>query len=124
MAQVERRVENGKAAKREVAKQKRSRRAEQNGEVDWSELDWSALTALLIEIVDAGGALRIGRTRDGGAWAIGVYLDNDYATEYIQSKEVFSEALGEIAAAWLSDGGEGYTNRVVEARYNASAPPR
>jgi hypothetical protein len=56
--------------------------------------------ALVRALVSQGGCLRIGQTRDGGAWALGVYLGDDYATEYIRPSEDFGGGIGEIAEAW------------------------
>lgn len=104
------RKDDEKANKRAKAKEGRSRRAANGGQVDWREFGWTATAALTMALSDAGGAIRIGRTRDGGAWAIGIYLGDDYATEYIRPAEDFGEAIREIAEAWCPDGGEQYNN--------------
>lgn len=105
MGQAERQAENRKANKREAAKEQRSRRSARVGVASWELVDWQALMALVMAFADEGGAIRIGRTRDGGAWAIGVYLDDDYATEYVRPNEDFADALNEIAEAWLPENG-------------------
>lgn len=105
MAQVERGTEERKANKRAKAKEGRSRRADRAGTANWETVNWQALIALIIAFGDEGGAVRVGKTRDGGAWALGVYLDDDYATEYIRPNEDFDEALHEIAQAWLPENG-------------------
>jgi len=65
---------------------------------------WAILTALTTALMEVDGALRIGFTRDGGALALGVYLGDDYATEYVRPTEDFWTAVEEIAAAWITDG--------------------
>src|SRR5512134_240421 len=92
--------EQNKREDRKVKRiQAKSRRASQ-GAADWAAFDWLRTVALVRALVSRGGCLRIGQTRDGGAWALGVYLENDYATEYIRPSEDFSGALAEIAEAW------------------------
>jgi len=88
------------ANKREKSKQARGRRAQSAGSVNWAEFGWGDVIAATETLCGAGGALRIGTTRDGGAWALGVYLGTDYATEYIRPTEDFSEAVREIIVAW------------------------
>jgi len=58
------------------------------------------LLALAIGAALQGGAIRIGLTRDGGALAIGVYLGEDYGTEYVRPDEDLSVVAREISAAW------------------------
>lgn len=101
---MERASEEKRANKRSRAKEGRSRRAASQGGADWSLFDVPAVIALIMALTEKDGALRIGKTRDGGAWAFGVYLDDDYATEYIRPSENFADAIHEIAAAWLDDG--------------------
>jgi hypothetical protein len=76
------------------------------------------MACLIVEMVAVGGAVRVGATRDGGAWALGIYQGDDYATEYIRPAEDFTTALGEIAAAWLPDKGAGFWERLTDARGN------
>lgn len=105
MGQNERQRENARDNKRERNKQQRSRRAESNGTIDVRGCDWTAIAALITAFGDAGGAVRVGLTRDGGAWAFGCYLADDYATEYVRPSEDFRGALIEIAEAWLPENG-------------------
>lgn len=58
------------------------------------------LLGLAIGTALAGGAARIGLTRDGGALAVGMYLGDDYATEYVKPDEDLGQAVREIAQAW------------------------
>lgn len=101
MAQAERRAEEKKANKRERSKEGRSRRAAAAGEFNLLTVDWISLMALAMTFAVQGGALRIGYTRDGGALALGCYIDDDYATEYIRPNEDFDSALIDISRAWL-----------------------
>jgi len=96
------REQERKINKRDRAKQARGRRASQAGTVDWGGFDWEATQALCEEMVAVGGAVRVGATRDGGAWALGIYQGDDYATEYIRPAEDFETAIREIVEAWLN----------------------
>jgi len=106
MAQVEREKENKRDNRRAKAREARQRRESAQAAWDWDNVDWGQLRLLMIAFADAGGALRIGLTRDGGALALGCYMGDDYATEYVRPNEDIWAALNEIAGAWLPDGGE------------------
>ena len=105
-----------RVSKRDKAKAARSRRASASQEADYRTTDWICTVALVDALVSEGGALRLGVTRDGGAYALGVYLGDDYATEYIKPAEVWEDAIDEIARAWLPDKGEQYLERKIELR--------
>lgn len=62
------------------------------------------VAALAMAFAHEGGACRVGFTRDRGALAIGCYLGDDYATEYVRPAEMLSAAIDEIAEAWLPNG--------------------
>jgi len=97
------RDQDRKLNKRERSKQARGRRAQSAGTVDWSAFDWNCFVAMAEGMVSVGGAVRVGATRDGGAWAFGVYVGDDYATEYVRPAEDFEVALQEIVVAWLGE---------------------
>ena len=59
-----------------------------NVTVGMEDIDLQGLAFCLQAILNAGGALRIGRTRDGGAWAFGIYGDGPQPyTEYVRPSE-------------------------------------
>lgn len=99
---------NKRDNKRARGKAARSRRAAQQGAADYTAASWVSLAALVISTARLSGAVRLGVTRDGGAYAIGMYLDDDYATEYIKPGEDFDAAIEEIAVAWHGDNGAAY----------------
>jgi hypothetical protein len=104
MAQVERKQEEKKAGQRERAMQKRESHRRDTG-VFQLTLPVNVATLCLTNVMaNAGGALRVGFTRDGGALALGMYLGDDYATEYVRPNEDAWEALSEIAGLWVEDG--------------------
>lgn len=114
MAQSERQQENRRDGKRERAKQSRGRRAANAAGISLRSGDWIAIAALVISFAECGGAIRIGYTRDGGALAIGCYLGDDYATEYIRPSEDFRASMLEIAEAWLPEAGVAYHQALQE----------
>lgn len=117
MGQLERAKEDKGSNKRAKAKQARGRRGGTTGGADWKQFDWAATIALVEVLAEQDGALRIGRTRDGGAWALGVYLGDDYATEYIRPSEDFQDAILEICEAWLSyESCSAWAHRLLELR--------
>jgi hypothetical protein len=59
-----------------------------------------ALLQLALGATLVGGAVRIGFTRDGGALALGMYMGEDYATEYIRPSEDLSMIVRELSVAW------------------------
>jgi len=119
MGQLEREQERRTSNKREKAKEGRSRRAASTARVSARDLDWVAVIALVTAFSDEGGAVRIGCTRDSGAIALGCYLGDDYATEYVRPNEDFRNALLEIAEAWLPNAGIGYHQALQELEQRA-----
>lgn len=82
--------------KRRNDKRKRIQQARE--EVVVGSIEAVALLHALDCILRQGGALRIGRTRDSGAWAIGVYGDGDQPyTEYVQATEDINRYFHELA---------------------------
>jgi hypothetical protein len=81
---------NRKDAKRRVADEKRKRREHSfgdGGSADWSGVDGSVLAKAVAAVARHGGAIRLGYTRDGGAYAVGIYGDGEPFTEYIPPSE-------------------------------------
>lgn len=62
---------------------------------DWMNADPALLQQTIAAMAYTGGALRLGYTRDGGAYAVGVYGDGEPYTLYITPKEDLN--------AWLTD---------------------
>lgn len=64
---------------------------------DWSGVDAKLLLNAIAWTAACGGALRLGYTRDGGAYAIGIYLGADSTTEYVRPNEDIEEYLTGLA---------------------------
>jgi len=105
-------VGNGKRNRRAELKQGRSKRASNAATVSWDDANWYAVISLTEALSRRGGAVRLGKTRDGGAYALGIYLGDDYATEYIRGAEDFTEAIDEIVRAWIPEEHSNYLQRL------------
>lgn len=74
--------------------------------IDPNEIDGDALKDLVIVALAVDAAIRIGATRDGGAWCIAVYLDGEVSRAYAGATEDVNECLRDIVAE-LQDPREG-----------------
>lgn len=90
------RVQDRKDEKRgkQMEAKKRRVNGRGNGQVaDWSSCNGELLAKAVASIAKHGGALRLGYTRDGGAYAVGFYGDGDPFTEYITPSDDIDEFL-------------------------------
>lgn len=108
------REQNAKDAKRAAAQERRQTKRREQGTLDVAGLPWLELAALVAEMAETGGAVRIGLTRDRGALALGMYHGDDYATEYIRPNEDVAAAIHGIADVWLPDGLLGLERRMAQ----------
>lgn len=74
--------------------------ASQGDPFDWRTVPADKLLHTIALLATLGGALRIGATRDGGALAVGYYLDGDTWTEYVRPQEdcdaYFENAIADL----------------------------
>jgi len=68
-----------------------------SGTADWANASPELVLALVCLVGAVGGAVRLGYTRDGGAYSIGIYLGNDSKTYYCNEKDGINEKVGELA---------------------------
>lgn len=67
--------------------------------VSITDVDWEGFSVSLSQILNRGGAVRLGATRDGGAWAIGVYGDGSTPyTEYVRPEEDINKYFSDLGA--------------------------
>lgn len=71
---------------------------EKAGVYDLEQVDWQGLLSFIYRVVEAGGAVRVGRTRDGGALNVAIYFNDDYVNEYIRP----GDDVGEVLDAYLT----------------------
>lgn len=102
-----------KDSKRAAAAERREKKRREVGTLDVAGLPWLTLAALVAEMAETGGAVRIGLTRDKGALALGMYHGDDYVTEYVRPHEDIEAALHSIADVWLPDGLLGLERRMA-----------
>lgn len=62
---------------------------------DWATASGEIVIKAITAASNVGGALRFGYSRDGGAFAIGVYGDGDPYTEFVAGTESIDEYLAE-----------------------------
>lgn len=67
---------------------------------DWEACDPNTLVKLIATASKKGGALRFGYTRDGGAYAIGVYAGGDYFTDYVRPSEDIDSYLTDLLSSF------------------------
>jgi hypothetical protein len=90
------RARNQRDDKKKKAEETRRRRVNRstNGTVaDWETVSGELLLKAIATVARMGGALRLGYTRDGGAYAIGIYGDGEPFTEYVPPDESVDELM-------------------------------
>jgi hypothetical protein len=72
--------------------------------VSWKSCDHRVLLRLLDDAIGAGGCVRLGATRDGGAWSIGVYCGDEYFTQYVREEGQLDGTLEDLSL-YFTDAG-------------------
>jgi len=65
----------------------RNRPRRPTGNADWGSASPNTVIRAICSAAKVGGALRFGYSRDGGAFAIGVYGDGEPYTDFVGSTE-------------------------------------
>jgi len=84
---------NRRSARRDEVRAERERQRAVRAAVDIQSIDPAILLSAIEAAVAIDGAIRIGASRDGGAFAIGIYGDGDPHTEYVGNDEDINEYL-------------------------------
>jgi len=92
----ERNKKDDRAKEREQAKKRRERFTGNGNGADWSEADGELLRKAVAAIAKNDGAVRLGYSRDGGAYSVGIYGDGDPFTEYVPCTEDINTYLREL----------------------------
>ncbi len=69
------------------------RRRKNDAVADWDSADATLLRSVVSTITKDGGAIRFGYSRDGGAYAVGIFGDGKPFTEYLGATENVDEWL-------------------------------
>lgn len=69
-------------------------------QAQWTDCDATSLIECIAIVAKVGGALRLGYSRDGGAFAIGVYGDGDPYTLYCPPDDDINAVIARIANAF------------------------
>ena len=67
---------------------------------DWGSVDAQILVKTIETASRKGGAIRFGYTRDGGAYAIGVYAGPNYFTDYVRPGEDVDQYLKDLIGSF------------------------
>ena len=86
-------------------RQLRQERASHSTPITVDSINAEVLYRLIHTILQHGGALRIGATRDGGAWAIGIYGYGEPWTEYCRGNEDVNDYLFQLTQDLAGDAG-------------------
>jgi hypothetical protein len=73
------------------------------GICDYAKEDGAHILGCIELITQNGGAIRLGKTRDGGCYSIGVYGDGQQPyTDYLRPGESLAEYFSDLATAFAS----------------------
>jgi hypothetical protein len=72
-----------------------------SGPADWANASPDIIVSALSAASSVGGALRFGYSRDGGAYAIGIYGDGEPYTEFVRPSEDIDGFLRDVEATFL-----------------------
>lgn len=67
---------------------------------DWGSVNAEKLVRTIATASKQGGAVRLGYTRDGGAYAIGVYAGSNYFTDYVRPTEDIEGYLDDLTKSF------------------------
>lgn len=87
------------ARKQQAESSRRVKRNDADG-ADWNNVNPALLMTAIGVVALRGGALRLGYTRDGGAYSIGVYGDGEPYTDYVRPNEDIDAYFERIIEAW------------------------
>ena len=75
----------------------RAKREADTGKADWALANPEKILDVIQIISSKGGAIRFGYTRDGGAYAIGLYMGGQGDTVYVRPSEDIDRYLSDLA---------------------------
>lgn len=95
-------AEMGAMKEKKLADRRASRRVKRSSSqvADWGSCDADVLRRAVECVAKAGGALRLGYTSDGGAYAVGIYGDGEPYTDYVRPEESIEDYLSALTFNW------------------------
>jgi len=100
---------NGAISRESVKSEQRAtrRRNRGGGEIaDWSSVAPTAVVRAIAAVTREGGAIRLGYTRDKGAYAIGIIGDGEPYSEYVRPSEDVELYLNSLAEDFEDGSGQ------------------
>jgi len=73
---------------------------------DWGRINPEYIYWAVCSVTRAGGAIRLGKSRDGNVYNIGVYDQDEYWNEWAESDESCAAKLDEISRLFTDPDGE------------------
>lgn len=86
---------------------------------DWGTANGAKLVSAIAAAANVGGALRFGYSRDGGAFAIGVYGDGEPYTDFVPGVENIDDALDDYVDLF-----ESLKDDIATSSSNAKQPTK
>jgi len=77
-------------------------RRQSGQEADWASVSGTVIISAIAAAAITGGALRFGYSRDGGAYAIGIYGDGEPYTEFVRPSEDVEQFLKDVEQLFVS----------------------
>ena len=90
-------MKNKKLEEHDERARRRRANASSRGPADWAYCDAGVLLKAIAAVAASGGALRLGYTRDLGAYSIGIYGDGAPFTEYVRPDEDITQYMRGVA---------------------------
>lgn len=90
-------TKRGNALERQAKSERRVQLPNMGGKApSWRDVTPGVLIDTIQTVALAGGAIRLGYTRDGGAISIGVYGDGDPYTVYVSPRDSLEDTLRSV----------------------------
>jgi len=80
----------------------RGLRRKGSGTADWGNAKPDTLQRAIAVAAGTGGAIRFGYSRDGGAYAVGIYGDGEPYTEFVRPDEDIDVFLEDVISLYES----------------------
>jgi hypothetical protein len=68
------------------------------GVSSWDTVDAGSIRMVISALTKAGGAIRFGVSRDGGALSVGVYLGDTYFTDWLRPDDDVEQYLEDLVS--------------------------